>query len=179
MTDMRLFIALRPGPASRTALIAMMGGVAGARWQNDDQLHLTLAFLDEVDEGQAQALAAALSAISSPPIDLTLAGTGEFDRKGVVHSLWVGARPADALSALAAKVTQAARRAGLSPEARAFVPHVTIARLNRGCGSTAPFHAANGDCSIGPERVDHFALVESVMGSGGSQYFALSRYPLH
>src|SRR3546814_5436540 len=38
----RLFVAIRPPSAIRKALLSIMGGVEGARWQSDDQLHLTL-----------------------------------------------------------------------------------------------------------------------------------------
>jgi len=38
----RLFIGLRPPREIRAVLMSIMGGIAGARWQSDDQLHLTL-----------------------------------------------------------------------------------------------------------------------------------------
>ena len=68
---MRLFIALSLPDALATQLIASMGGVAGARWQNAAQLHLTLAFLGEVDAASLPDLDAGLSAIAMPPIALT------------------------------------------------------------------------------------------------------------
>ena len=43
----RLFVALRPPRATREQLLDAMGGVPGARWQSDDQLHLTLRFIGE------------------------------------------------------------------------------------------------------------------------------------
>src|SRR3546814_13749731 len=49
MSGHRLFVALRPARPVRTALIAAMHGIAAARWQSDEQLHLTLRFIGEVD----------------------------------------------------------------------------------------------------------------------------------
>ena len=66
----RLFVALRPPPAIRARLLAAMGGVPGARWQDDDQLHLTLRFIGEVDRPVAEDIAAALGTIHAPPLDI-------------------------------------------------------------------------------------------------------------
>ena len=41
----RLFVALRPPEPVLDALLDAMGGIDGARWQDDEQLHCTLAFL--------------------------------------------------------------------------------------------------------------------------------------
>ena len=45
MAHHRLFVALRPPRDVRTHLLELMGGVAGARWQDDEQLHCTLRFV--------------------------------------------------------------------------------------------------------------------------------------
>src|SRR3546814_10503522 len=59
----RLFVAIRPPAAIRKALLSIMGGVEGARWQSDDQLHLTLRFIGEVDRHRADDIAAALATV--------------------------------------------------------------------------------------------------------------------
>jgi 2'-5' RNA ligase len=41
----RLFIGIRPPIPVREALIDTMEALEGARWQDDDQLHLTLRFI--------------------------------------------------------------------------------------------------------------------------------------
>ena len=52
---MRLFVALRPPSDVREALLQLArGSVDRARWQNDAQLHLTLAFLGDVPEREAE-----------------------------------------------------------------------------------------------------------------------------
>lgn len=173
----RLFVALRPPPLLRTALIGCMGGVHGARWQSEDQLHLTLRFIGDVDQRQAQDIAASLTAVRSRAIDLALGRPGLFERKGKLESLWIAANPAEALKALHDKIDRALVRAGLPPEGRAFVPHITIARFSAACGAPTAF-LTNPPLMIAPQRVDHFSLFESMLGRGGSSYTVVDRYPL-
>ncbi|MEC7933242.1 MAG: 2'-5' RNA ligase family protein, partial [Pseudomonadota bacterium] len=53
----RLFVAIRPPAAIRSLLLSLSGGVEGARWQDDTQLHLTLRFIGEVDRHRANDIA--------------------------------------------------------------------------------------------------------------------------
>ena len=77
----RLFVAIRPPTPIRERLIASMGGISGARWQSDEQLHLTLRFIGEVDRHRADDIHAALGGIHQSPFELALNGIGVFDRR--------------------------------------------------------------------------------------------------
>lgn len=172
----RLFVAIRPPATTRAALLDMMGGVAAARWQSDDQLHLTLRYIGEVDTPVAEDVAAALVAIRHPPVAVTLGGIGRFDRKGRIDSLWIGAGPADALAALHRKIDRALVRIGLPPEGRAYLPHVTLARFGREAGLIGDFVAAAPPAP--PFEAGDFRLYESHLGPDGAAYAAVARYPL-
>lgn len=174
----RLFAGLRPPRVLRERLIAAMGGIAGARWQNDNQLHLTLRFIGEVDRHAQADIAATLASVRSRPFTLHTDRTGIFDHRGRLQSLWLGVRPVEPVDELQKSVSRALLRVGIRPEERAFLPHVTLARFGRG----AP-HAAFGQSSfvaIPPLEwpVDHFSLFESVLTPEGSVYHVLERYPL-
>jgi 2'-5' RNA ligase len=174
----RLFVALKPPPPMRSALLAAMGGVPGARWQSDDQLHLTLRFVGEVDRHQAEDIAAALGGVRHPPVDFALAGLGSFDRRDRMDTLWVGISPHDEVRSLHDAVARALARAGVPPEGRAFLPHITIARFSRGAAPRGLIPA--GDLTPAPiaARCDHFLLYESTLGAEGSTYTAVERYRL-
>lgn len=174
----RLFVAIRPPAAIRARLLAGMGGVPGARWQDDDQLHLTLRFVGEVDRHVAADITAALGSVRHPPFELSLSGIDTFDRKGRIDTLWAGVRPHDAVSALHRKIDQAVVRAGLEPEGRAFQPHITLARFTRGAGDLSGFATAYGGVSSAPFAVTHFGLYESTLGSEGARYDLIERYAL-
>ncbi|RYD48727.1 MAG: RNA 2',3'-cyclic phosphodiesterase, partial [Sphingomonadales bacterium] len=118
----RLFVAFPLPPAIRTQLLATMGGIPGARWQRNDQLHLTLRFIGEVDRPAAEDAALALAAIHHPPIEIALSGIGQFETRGHPNSVWAGVAPHDALAGLHKKVDQALVRAGQPPERRAYLP---------------------------------------------------------
>lgn len=174
----RLFVALRPPRPMREALLAAMGDVPGARWQDDDQLHLTLRFIGAVDRHVAEDVAAALGSVAHPAFDLRLDGVGCFDRRGLIDNIWAGVTPHASVKSIYAAVTSALTRAGIPPEERAFVPHITMARFSRG---QAPKGSLPMD-SLWPAAVealfDHFLLYESELGATGSSYSAIARYRL-
>lgn len=174
----RLFVALRPPPKMRRQLLALMGGVPGARWQSDDQLHLTLRFIGEVDRPQADDIAVALGAVDRPQPMIKLQGAGSFDHKGHVHSLWAGVAPEEALNQLHERVNRALVRAGIAPEQRAFKPHITLARLGRRTGPIEPFLRDLAGLASEPATISAFILFESRLGHEGASYDAVARYPL-
>ena len=174
----RLFVGLRPPAAMRAHLLSVMGGIAGARWQRDDQLHITLKFIGAVDHNQAEDIAAALGSIRFAAFDLAVEGVGAFEKRGLIHTLYAGITPEDPVTALHKKVEQACLSAGVPLEERAFAPHITLARMNRSTSSIAGFIEAQGGLCSPPARFDHFYLYESHMGHGGSIYDPVARYPL-
>jgi len=174
----RLFVAIRPPRAMRASLLATMGGVAYARWQNDEQLHLTLRFIGEVDRHGARDIAAALGNVHHPRFDLALDGVGQFDRKGRIEALWVGVTPHAPLKALHDKVDQALARVGIKPESRAYLPHITIARFGRNAGPVDGLMTRSGGISGPPVEIDQFCLYESQLSHEGSIYTVIERYPL-
>ncbi|BBB10420.1 RNA 2',3'-cyclic phosphodiesterase [Sphingopyxis sp. EG6] len=178
MSTHRLFVALRPPRPVRDLLRSAMHGISAARWQDDDQQHLTLRFIGEVDRHRAEDIAAALGGLHAAAIIARIAGVGMFERKGWPHTAWAGVEPAAALAGLHRKVDQLLARVGIDAEARAFVPHITLARLNRLAGPVAPFLAQHGDLASAPFVFDHVILYESEMGHGGSRYHPVARYPL-
>lgn len=129
----RLFVAIRPPAAHREQLLALMGGVAGARWQRDDQLHLTLRFIGEVDRHRASDIADALRTIRFAPFDARIAGVGVFDRRGLIDTLWAGVQPRDPLASLHRKVDRACV---------AWVSHPKSAPIGRTSPSPASGEAA-------------------------------------
>ncbi len=174
----RLFLALRPPTPVRARLLAAQGGVERARWQTDEQLHLTLRFVGEVDRRTGEDLVAALDGVTAPGFTLQVRGVGHFERKGRATALWAAIAPDPALDVLERRIERACRAAGIAPETRKFVPHVTLARLGSGAVGAGAWLSAHGDLSAPTWPVTSFHLYESRMGHGGSAYLPIAEFPL-
>ena len=174
----RLFVAIRPPAAIRAILLGAMGGISGARWQDEDQLHLTLRFIGEVDRHLAGDVHAALGAIHQTAFDIALNGIGAFDRRGWPDAVWAGVTPQEPLKALHKKVDAALTRVGVEPDQRAFLPHITLARLKRSSGPVGNLLEISGGLTSPPFTVDHFALFESALTPDGAVYTLVERYSL-
>jgi 2'-5' RNA ligase len=174
----RLFVAFPLPPAIRARLLAAMGGIPGARWQRDDQLHLTLRFIGEIDRPAAEDAALALAAVHHPPIEIALYGTGQFESRGRPNAVWAGITPRDALAGLHKKVDQALVRAGRPPEGRAYLPHITLARMNAQSGAADKFLEAHAALASPSFTLTHFHLYESHLGREGASYEVVQRYAL-
>lgn len=174
----RLFVALRPPAPIRDLLIDVMDGVEGARWQDEDQLHITLRFIGEVDSRTAEDAATALSAIRAALPPLRINGCGTFETKGRPNAIWAGVAPRDPLAALHKKIDRALIAIGLEPEHRAYVPHITLARLAGSAGPVDAFLARHAALTSPDFAVTHMTLYESHLGHGGASYEPVARYPL-
>jgi len=173
----RLFVAVRPPDEVRDALIDTIEGLDGARWQADEQLHLTLRFIGEVDTPVANDLAAAFAGIVAPPFDLSLEGVSYFERKGMPTSIWARVPLVPELTRLQRKVERACQSVGLPPESRRFMPHITIARLPRTAGWIAPWLARHAGLRT-TWPVEEFILFESHLLASGAHYEAVAHFPL-
>ncbi|HUO97768.1 MAG TPA: RNA 2',3'-cyclic phosphodiesterase [Rhizomicrobium sp.] len=175
---MRLFVALALPDQVTQSLLALQGGVPGARWQTREQLHLTLRFIGEADGKQMAAIDDALSAISAPPFGLELKGVGSFGGR-TPRDLWAGVRSNEALGHLQRKTESALQRIGLPAETRKYTPHVTLARLKGSQnGRVMEFLAHHSLYASGEFPVERFILYSSKTTSDGSIYRAEKAYGL-
>lgn len=175
----RLFFAIRPPHEIRANLLSIMGGIAGARWQNDAQLHLTLRFIGEVSRQSLLDIRSAASAVGQTPFSISLDGIGWFKRRERVDALWAGVSPRDEVTALHRKLDRALVKIGFEPEGRAFVPHITLARFGRHGGEVLGFSQAHGGLAGPAFAVAGFSLFESRLSAHGAHYEELETYPLH
>ncbi|MFB0611064.1 RNA 2',3'-cyclic phosphodiesterase [Aurantiacibacter poecillastricola] len=177
MSSRRLFVALRPPEHIAEALLDMQEGIPGARWQDADNLHVTLRFVGEVDRHTAAVLECALADVHFAPFPLAISGVGHFEGNRRAKAIWARIAPSAALDELQMRVEMACRRAGLPAETRKFVPHITLARLNSGSGPIGDWLHEHGACSLGAWRVDRFSLYESDLTPNGAIYSEVTTFP--
>lgn len=174
----RLFTALQLPDELRLALSRLRAGIQGARWIDPQEIHLTLRFIGEVDGAAARDVESALESVAAPAFPVTLSGVGQFG-DGKPHTLWAGVAPCEPLMRLAAKIDQALQRAGLPPEGRRYMPHVTLARLkDPPRARIADFLAEHGLFRAAAFCADHFTLFSSHQGHGGAHYVPEANFPL-
>lgn len=158
-----------------------MGGIGGARWQSDEQLHLTLRYVGEVDGKTADEVAIAASGVRADPVTVQLSGCGRFDQQGRTDAVWAGVTPHDALAALHRKIDRALVAIGQPAEARAYRPHITLARLRLTLGAEAEvdaFLVRHAGLASAPFTFTHITLFESHLTRDGARYDAVERWPL-
>ena len=125
----RLFVGI-PIPADIESHLSMMSaGLPGARWVNEENYHLTLRFIGEVDEGLAGDIDVTLGQINHPIFELSLEGVGYFGKPNAARAVWAGVAKSENLLHLHAKIETALQRMGQPAEERKYTPHVTLARM--------------------------------------------------
>jgi 2'-5' RNA ligase len=125
----RLFIAIPMPEEVAAQLERLCVGLPATRWTDPEQFHLTLRFIGEVPQGTFYEIGEALTAVSHIPIELRLKGLGQFPPRGAPQTLWTGVENPEALTPLKRRIVRALESAGLEPERRKFMPHVTLGRF--------------------------------------------------
>ncbi|MGQ7792430.1 RNA 2',3'-cyclic phosphodiesterase [Faunimonas sp. B44] len=174
----RLFTALELPADAAFSLSLLRGGLAGARWIDPENYHITLRFIGDVDDPTADEVASELARISRPQFEVALSGLGTFGSRRP-HSLWAAVKCTPALKELQAEQERMMQRIGLEPERRRFSPHVTIARLKHASESeVARYLALRGGFATPSFRVGRFVLLSSRASRGGGPYIMEEAYPL-
>jgi 2'-5' RNA ligase len=174
----RLFVALSLPETISDSLVDAMDDSPALRWVGDENLHLTLRFIGEVERPVAEDVARALQAIRSPAFAIRLTGIGMFDHRSG-GAIWAGVEPREPVAALAAKVNRACQVAGIEPERRAYHPHVTLARYrNSSMADAQGFIERTRGLSTPVFKVDAFTLFESRLSRHGPLYEAIASSPL-
>jgi RNA 2',3'-cyclic 3'-phosphodiesterase len=166
----RLFFALWPGNEERQGLQGVLSGLPKrhGREPHPADLHLTLAFLGEVDPARRVCAERAADGVHAGPFLLVLDRVGYWPRSRI---LWCGAteRP-EPLLRLLADLNRGLLGCGFVPDRRPFAPHLTLAR------KAPPIEARSVEPPLS-WAVDSFALVGSRLDERPS-YQVLRRWPL-
>jgi 2'-5' RNA ligase len=174
----RLFTAIELPDGVREILSSVEEPLGGAKWVEDDDLHITLRFAGDIDNRTADEFAGALAEIDQEPFALRVEGVGAFGGNDP-RTLYAGLAPCPQLEALARAVERAARNAGLEAEGRKFKPHVTLARLRHArAGEVAHVLQRHAGLRSEPFAVTRFVLLSSRPKVGGGPYVEEAAYPL-
>ncbi|MEW6424661.1 MAG: RNA 2',3'-cyclic phosphodiesterase [Bacillota bacterium] len=189
MEQLRLFWAVNLPPPLKRRLASLqeklMSANADARWVEEENLHLTLQFLGNVEAQKTGLLIANMQSflVGFSAFRLRLGGLGFFPNARRPRVFWAGiAGDLAALRRLHEHVQKANRLSGFPAEERDFRPHLTLARLrsNRGLNdllaAVQELGAAVAD--LGELPVTSVDLMKSELSPRGPAYTLLGKVEL-
>ena len=116
-----------------TSLQSLMQGVpADVKWVEQQNLHLTVKFMGDVDRTKINDLVQAvkMAVADCGPISLELRGTGFFPHSRQPRVIWVGVRgEVDKFRRLHHLVEKSLIALGIPSESKVFSPHLTVGRV--------------------------------------------------
>ena len=169
---MRAFVAVWPtDPVRRTLRRLERPERAGVRWTAEEQWHVTLAFLGDVDPASFPRLADTLEGVARGwgPVTAVLGPRTERSGPGV---LWV---PVSGLDDLAAAVRGALGTPADPGPAADFHGHLTVARSR---GRRRLPAGLDGAAASARWAVTEVSLVTSALEPGGARYTTVAAAPL-
>jgi 2'-5' RNA ligase len=174
----RLFTGLEVPREVGEVLSMFRGGLPGARWIDPENYHITLRFIGDIDDRLAQDIASLLDGVRKRPFDVRfdeLASFGGHKPRAVIAAV----DPVSPLVELQAEHERLMRRAGLEPEGRKFIPHVTLARLRDSSSrEVADYLSTRAAPFSSSFRVSRFVLFSARASVGGGPYVVEADYPL-
>ena len=175
----RLFIAIPIDTKIRRRLGSLGGTIPDARSVPENQIHLTLRFIGEVESNLFHDIREQLHELKSGPLQLSVKGTGHFPPRGNPRVVWAGVEPAGDVIILRNRVNNILSQCGIEPERRKFRAHITLARLqNSRPERIADFLAGNARLHSPSFDVDHVNLYSSTLTTDGAIHRIEGSYPL-
>jgi len=162
---MKLFFALWPDDAPRREMgrwAAALHRLCTGRRTPTDNLHITLAFLGQVEPARLETIVAAARSVQPRQFTLRMDQPGYWKHNNIA---WLGASEApQELNAMVGDLRAALAQAGLVFDPKPFVPHVTMVRNAREPREEWP--------TLLPVEwpVNGFALVSSERDESGPYY---------
>lgn len=187
MDTSRAFVAIELDTTSAGSIAkwiqTLKSKVSDVRWSRPDQLHLTLKFLGDVDNRELPQMCDAMrdACQGIEDFSLELSGLGAFPKNKPPRVVWVSATdPQGALGQLAQRLDERFAALGIAKDNRAFTPHLTLGRVNRGADLQRLQQAID---QLGAQlscrcEVEEIVMLSSLKDEGRVVYDAIDRVEL-
>lgn len=181
----RIFVAIPVPPALAAELARALPALPGLKRVAPELLHVTLAFVGQVEEERVADViaAAAAAAAASGALDIGLATVRRFPDRGRPSMIWAGTgAAAPSIERLGGAVRTELGRRRVPFDAKPLRAHVTLARVR---DSASADEAEAIDAAVRAARVDGLAfragdlhVMESRLSPKGPLYSSRARFPL-
>ena len=154
------------------------------RWVNVTNIHLTIVFMGDVQEGQIGPIQEIVKDVCQGyrPFSIAIKGIGLFGSRRDPRVLWVGLDGAiDRMGYFRDDLQKGLRPFGIKEEKRRFKPHLTLGRFRKGARTgihlddlLSKYHdLTSPECII-----EKLVLFKSDLRPGGAVYSKLKEWPL-
>ncbi len=148
---------------------------AALRWVDQENYHLTLAFLGDQHEQDLETLAEQLDhSITQTEFASDVSHISPFPETKPKLMAALLAKNED-LSTLHRQVVSAVNATGMIMDKRKFIPHITLGRYRHSRNEFSGGIPTNIECSM---FFDEVVLYESVLSANGAEYEPIFRFPL-
>lgn len=175
MTSLRLFIAIdfSSGTIRKISTLELelqeRLSACPIRWVSPINLHLTLQFLGETNQGKIPVIIQALDSTAAvfDPFNVQLFSLGCFPSLKKPEVIWLGLNQEKALFNLAETLSAHLKPLGFSTNGK-FLPHLTLGRVNKNAGESeqkliGEVLKAHQDVEIGQDEVEQIILYKSTL----------------
>src|SRR5262245_22799730 len=180
MGRIRTFLAIDPGKTIRDRLVSLQENLArlGAevKWDEPENLHITLLFLGEVDERDVLEVCKAVTTVTQkhPAFEISVEGAGCFPNPRRPRVLWVGVGKGlqDVVAVHDALETPLLELGCYRREERQYTPHITLGRIKseRATDKLAAALLKHQSFSAGETAVGEILVMSSQLASQGPTY---------
>ncbi len=134
----RVFVAIDISDEARRIVAARISAFrndassSAIKWIRPDNLHLTLQFVGDVDNGQLQPVVNSVKKISEQfrKFRLSLQGVGAFPSPSKARVLWIGIHDEDSNCVkIKESLEHEFRQLGIAGDRKPVTPHLTVARI--------------------------------------------------
>jgi RNA 2',3'-cyclic 3'-phosphodiesterase len=184
---MRTFIAITVTQGIKEALSRLQDHLkrsqADVKWVDPKNIHLTLAFLGEIDEKQAGQVARLLDQLSQNHrcCRAGLNALGAFPSMGSPRVIWADIDEGkEEIKSIAQELRAGLSAIGFLPEERPFAAHLTLGRMRSGAGKRELIEALK-NCQIREKlefRVEKLTFFKSTLSPKGPLYEAIKEVML-
>lgn len=152
------------------------------RWVKEENMHLTIRFFGDIEEGQVGEIASTLSASLSVALagEISVRGLGTFENGTSYSVLWAGIEDPDPLREIKNIVDVALKEILPVKTHRHYRPHLTLARMkriyerDRFLDEISQYETKD----FGSYKLNRLVLFQSILGEQGPVYKELRSFVL-